>query len=237
MPGMGLVCRTVLLGSYLEGHTRGLPPSPLQVSLPLTPPAQMKESWSLYFCPSLVQIHSLWLTRVTTLLFQGLLMKNSTHVRPLSKLGLRLGESLDSYTKTILVPSSTTRCVLDLGRWRRDEVRILAANIQEARALAVLRCQASEPIPDVKQLSVVGAVLEICIHFNSCFVHNLLCRFRNIIIWITIVLFDHLNKNINIITELASLLLCAVSIIYLLSLCSKYFCNCFQAASIKSSCL
>merc|ERR1719233_288127 len=190
----------------------------------------------------------------------GLLMKNSTHVRPLTKLGLRLGESLDSYTKTILVPSSTLGCILDLGEWGGDEVRILTADIKETGALAVFRCQASKPIPDInktstvgndgsivalvvwdtlipKKLCVVGAVLKICIHFYSCFVHNLLCRFRNIIIWITIVLLDHLNKNINLITELASLWLCAVSIINLLSLCAEYLCNCFQAASIKSSCL
>merc|ERR1719233_2771498 len=86
----------------------------------------------------------------------GLLMKNSTHVRPLTKLGLRLGESLDSYTKTILVPSSTLGCVLYLGGWRRDEVRILTADIKKTGALAVFGCQASKPIPDINKTSTVG---------------------------------------------------------------------------------
>merc|ERR1740129_1371732 len=48
------------MGSYLEGQTRGLPPSPLQVSLPLTPPAQTKLSWSLNFPPSLVCLRLSW---------------------------------------------------------------------------------------------------------------------------------------------------------------------------------
>merc|ERR1712013_815152 len=78
------------------------------------------------------------LTSICTLLLYGLLMEDSAHVGPFTKLGLRLGESLDSYSKTILVPSSTFRSVLDLGRGWRNEVRIFAANIKEARAFAVL---------------------------------------------------------------------------------------------------
>merc|ERR1711892_758017 len=59
---------STLSGSYLEGQTRGLPPSPLHVSLPLIPPAQIKESWSLYFCPSLVDLS---LSRHSELLTTG----------------------------------------------------------------------------------------------------------------------------------------------------------------------
>merc|ERR1712013_152405 len=80
-----------------------------------------------------------------------LLMEDSAHVGPFTKLGLRLCESLDSYSKTILVPSSTFRSVLDLGRWWRNEVRIFTANIKEARAFAVFWSQTAKAIPDINK--------------------------------------------------------------------------------------
>merc|ERR1712013_361214 len=85
------------------------------------------------------------------LLLYGLLMEDSAHVGPFTKLGLRLRESLDSYSKTILVSSSTFRSVLDLGRWWRNEVRIFAANIKEARAFAVFWSQTTKAIPDINK--------------------------------------------------------------------------------------
>merc|ERR1712013_481176 len=91
------------------------------------------------------------LTSICTLLLYGLLMEDSAHVGPFTKPGLRLGESLDSYSKTILVPSSTFRSVLDLGRGWRNEVRIFAANIKEARAFAVFWSETTKAIPDINK--------------------------------------------------------------------------------------
>merc|ERR1712106_824113 len=68
---------------------------------------------------TLVQIGSLGLTTIPTLLLYGLLVENSAHVGPLTKLGLRLCESLDPYSKTILVPSSTLGSILDL--WSKHQ--------------------------------------------------------------------------------------------------------------------
>merc|ERR1712013_685748 len=96
-------------------------------------------------------IHCLWLTSISTLLLYRLLMEDSAHVGPFTKLGLRLGESLDSYSKTILVPSSTFRSVLDLGRWWRNEVRIFAADVKETRAFAVFWSQTTKAIPDINK--------------------------------------------------------------------------------------
>merc|ERR1712013_321616 len=100
---------------------------------------------------ALVEVHCLWLTSISTLLLYRLLMEDSAHVGPFTKLGLRLCESLDSYSKTILVPSSTFRSVLDLGRWWRNEVRIFAANIKEARAFAVFWSETTKAIPDINK--------------------------------------------------------------------------------------
>merc|ERR1712013_830131 len=100
---------------------------------------------------ALVEVHCLWLTSISTLLLYGLLMEDSAHVGPFTKLGLRLGESLDSYSKTILVPSSTFRSVLDLGRWWRNGVRIFAADVKEARAFAVFWSQTTKAIPDINK--------------------------------------------------------------------------------------
>merc|ERR1712013_146314 len=100
---------------------------------------------------ALVEVHCLWLTSISTLLLYRLLMEDSAHVGPFTKLGLRLCESLDSYSKTILVPSSTFRSVLDLGRWWRNEVRIFTANIKEARAFAVFWSQTAKAIPDINK--------------------------------------------------------------------------------------
>merc|ERR1712013_259970 len=84
------------------------------------------------------------------------IMEDSAHVGPFTKLGLRLGESLDSYSKTILVPSSTFRSVLDLGRWWRNEVRIFAADVKEARAFAVFWSQTTKAIPDINKSSSIS---------------------------------------------------------------------------------
>merc|ERR1712013_328531 len=100
---------------------------------------------------ALVEVHCLWLTSISTLLLYRLLMEDSAHVGPFTKLGLRLGESLDSYSKTILVPSSTFRSVLDLGRWWRNGVRIFAADVKEARAFAVFWSQTTKAIPDINK--------------------------------------------------------------------------------------
>merc|ERR1719228_198132 len=60
---------------------------------------------------------------------------------PLTKLGLRLGESLDSYTKTIFIPSATLWGIFYLGWRRRNKVWIFAADIQIMRTLAIFWTQ------------------------------------------------------------------------------------------------
>merc|ERR1719336_2159906 len=56
---------------------------------------------------TLIQIDSLRFFTVSSLLFNWLSVEDSTHVRPLPKLRLRLSKSLDSSSKTIVVSSAT----------------------------------------------------------------------------------------------------------------------------------
>merc|ERR1719167_1131703 len=147
---------------------------------------------------TLIKISSLRLcTTIASFLFNGLLMQDCTHVRPLTKLRLRFGESLDSNSKTILISSSTLWRIFDLWRWWRHKVRILAANIKESWTFTVFWCKTSKSIPNVnktssisddcsivalivghtlvtKRFCIVGTILKICIHLNCCFVNNLL---------------------------------------------------------------
>merc|ERR1712078_500491 len=140
---------------------------------------------------TLVEVHSLWLAAVTSLLLHWLLMEDSAHMRPLSKLGLILSEALDPSAETTNVPAAALGLVSDnWGRRRRNKVGVLAADIQEAGALAVFGSQSSEPVPDVdeastvsddgavgalvvgdthvaKALGVVSAVLEGSVHLDS----------------------------------------------------------------------
>merc|ERR1712012_517487 len=91
---------------------------------------------------TLIQIDSLWFSTVASFLLCWFGMKDSTHVRPLSKLRFRFCKSLDSSPKTIQVSSSTLRLVFDdWWWWWRNKVRILAADIKEARTFAVFWCQ------------------------------------------------------------------------------------------------
>merc|ERR1719270_1385339 len=94
---------------------------------------------------TLVEVHSLRLSAVASLLLHWLLMEDSAHVRPLSKLGLVLSEALDPSAETTNVPAAALGLVSDnWGRGRRNKVGILAADIQEARTLAVFGSQSSE---------------------------------------------------------------------------------------------
>merc|ERR1712013_272551 len=133
-------------------------------------------------------------------------------VYPAQSLANRGVHSWGSILPTANTPGNHTslyigvRVVLDLGRWRRNEVRILAANIQKARALAVFRCQASEPISDVNKTSTVcddGAVValvvrytliaiffsvvltifKLIIYLNTCLIFKTIIHSGNIIIW------------------------------------------------------
>merc|ERR1712088_598181 len=63
---------------------------------------------------TLVQVDGLRLTSIAGILGNRLLGKDGAHVRPLSKLGLVLLESLDPHPQAVLVPLSTLGCVLDL---------------------------------------------------------------------------------------------------------------------------
>merc|ERR1719461_726862 len=140
---------------------------------------------------TLVEVHSLRLAAVASLLLYWLLMEDSAHMRPLSKLGLILSEALDPSAETTNVPAATLGLVSDnWGRGRRNKVGVLAADIQETGAFAVFRSQSSEPVPDVdeagtvsddgavgalvvrdthvaKALGVVSAVLECSVHLDS----------------------------------------------------------------------
>merc|ERR1719411_350846 len=139
---------------------------------------------------TLIQVDCLWFSAVSSLLLHWLGVEDSTHVRPLSKLRLRLGESLDSGSKTIVVSSSALWLVFDnWWWWRRNEVRILATDIKEAWTLAVFWSQSTKSIPDVnktctvsddgsigtlivrnthvsKLFRVVSTVLENCVYLN-----------------------------------------------------------------------
>merc|ERR1719510_2789763 len=140
---------------------------------------------------ALVEVDSLRLAAVSGLLLHWLLVEDGAHVRPLSKLRLGLSEALDPGAETIEVPAATFWLVLDnWGRGRRDKVGVLATDIQEAGALAVLGGQGSKPVSDVdeagtvcddgavgalvvrdahvaKALGVIGAVLKGAVNLNS----------------------------------------------------------------------
>merc|ERR1711910_200412 len=106
---------------------------------------------------TLVQVDSLWLSAVSSLLLHWLGVEDSTHMRPLTKLRLRLGESLDSSSKTIVVPSSALWLVFDnRWWWWGNEVRILAADIKKARTLAVFWSQSTKSVSDVNKTCSVS---------------------------------------------------------------------------------
>merc|ERR1719431_74036 len=116
---------------------------------------------------TLVEVDGLRLTSIAGILGNWLLGKDGAHVRPLSKLGLVLLESLDPHSQAVLVPLSTLGCVLDLGWWGRGhKVRVETADIKEARALAVLRAEDAEAISDVNETASVsddGAVVALVV--------------------------------------------------------------------------
>merc|ERR1712013_686568 len=156
-----------------------------------TVPSSEDNSWSNERASALVEVHCLWPTSISTLLLYRLLMEDSAHVGPFTKLGLRLGESLDSYSKTILVPSSTFRSVLDLGRWWRNEVRIFTANIKEARAFAVFWSQTTKAIPDInKPCSISDSKVRTHILVIQCSQHNSqkLCSLQQLLCLLLVVL-------------------------------------------------
>lgn len=77
-----------------------------------------------------LHIEGLWLSIALT---DHLLSKNSAHVRPFPKLGLVLGETLDSSSKTVLVPLTALGSIgLHWWRGRWHKVWVLTAHIQIA---------------------------------------------------------------------------------------------------------
>merc|ERR1719481_1302451 len=126
-----------------------------------TVPCCQEHPWGYEGGTTLVEADGLLLTAagpisLTHLPLHHLLMEDSTHVGPLAKLGLRLDKTLDPHAKSILVPPPALRLVLYLGRGRGDEVRVLAAHIKEARALAVLWSEHAKSIPDVNESRTVS---------------------------------------------------------------------------------
>jgi len=117
---------------------------------------------------------------------------------PLSKLGLVLLETLDPHSETVLVTLTTFGNVLHNRRRRGwDKVWIFAADVKEARTLAVFWAEDPKTIPDVDQASsvrdncsvvalvvrhalitltgrVVGTVLEDVVHLGGGNVAQLL---------------------------------------------------------------
>merc|ERR1711936_204044 len=116
---------------------------------------------------TLVEVHSLRFSSIAWILCDGLLSKDSTHVRPLPELGLVLVEALDPNSESVLVPLATLGHVLH--NWRRgrgDEVRVKAADIKESRALAVLRTEDAKAIPDVDEATSIcddGAIVTLVV--------------------------------------------------------------------------
>merc|ERR1719270_1585755 len=72
---------------------------------------------------TLVEVHSLRLAAVASLLLHWLLMEDSAHMRPLSKLGLILSEALDPGAETTNVPASTLGLVSELGAGEEEQSR------------------------------------------------------------------------------------------------------------------
>merc|ERR1719400_1874536 len=112
---------------------------------------QETQSWAL------VEVDGLRLSTVAGLLLHGLSVQDGAHVRPLAELGLALSEALDPGAQAVHVSLAALRDVLDNdGRGRgRDEVGVLAADVQEPGALAVLRREGGEPVSDVDQAGSV----------------------------------------------------------------------------------
>merc|ERR1712029_1185636 len=201
---------------------------------------------------ALVQVDCLWLSSaISGLLLYRLGMEDSTHMRPFSKLRLGLGKSLDSGSKTVEVSSSALGLVFDnWWWWWRNKVRILAADIKEARTLAVFWSQGSESVSDVnktcsvsddgsigtlvvrnthvpKLFGVVGTVLMDCIYLNSSFGLTISKGriVRGVVIGILIIcILDDLNQNINIgVCQVGSVTVSRI--INLLFTGTKYFLN------------
>merc|ERR1712102_256976 len=195
---------------------------------------------------TLIKIDSLRFSRISSLLFNWLGVEDSTHVRPLPKLRLRLSKSLDSSSKTIVVSSAALWLVLD-NWWRRwrNEVRVLAADIKEAGTLAVFWSQSSEPIPDVnktssisddgsigtlivrnthvsKLLCVVSTVLMNCIYLNS----SKRSGVRGVVVGVLIVsILDNLDQNIHIVGVCQRSIVTVSRGIHLLITGTKHFLN------------
>merc|ERR1712233_188564 len=142
---------------------------------------------------TLVEVDSLRFSCIAWILSDRLLSKNSTHVRPLSELGLVLVEALDPHSESVLMPLTTLGHMLHNRRRRGDEVRVKTADIKEPRAFAVLRAEDAKAIPDVDgatsicddgaivalvvwhtfialALGVVGAVLKDVVNIGCCLV-------------------------------------------------------------------
>merc|ERR1711922_118166 len=133
-----------------------------------------------------------------------LVMEDSTHVGPFCKLRLSICEALDPSTNTSHVTSATLRLVRNLGKWRRDEVRIFAAHIQESWALAVLRSKSAKSVSNVnkagavsdngavvalvvgdtliaKLFSILSTSLKLIIFFNSSLIDRIIIAVRSIV--------------------------------------------------------
>merc|ERR1719328_871448 len=128
---------------------------------------------------------------------------------------------LDSGTQSVDVPSATPWAVLHLGWGRGNEVRVLAADVQEPGALAVLGGQGSEPVPDVNQSGPVGddgavrtlivgdalvpellcvlcAVLEDGVHLHGGLVLDKVGGVLLDVVGGVLVLLDHLDKHVHV---------------------------------------
>merc|ERR1719219_700451 len=171
---------------------------------------------------TLVQVHCLRFPSIPWVLDHWFLSQDSTHVGPLPKLGLALNEALDPDTQTILMSLATLGDVLHHRLWGRGhKVRVKAADIQEARALAVLGAEDPEPIPDVNEapaisddgaivalvvgdtlialgLSVVSTVLKHIVHSGCGLVcQSSLCGLVVIRGHVAIFILDHLDNHLN----------------------------------------
>merc|ERR1711936_606144 len=116
---------------------------------------------------TLVEVHSLRFSSIAWILCDGLLSKDSTHVRPLPELGLVLVEALDPNSESVLVPLATLGHMLhNRRRGRGDEVGVQAAYVQKSRALAVLRTEDAKAIPDVDEATAIcddGAIVTLVV--------------------------------------------------------------------------
>jgi hypothetical protein len=134
-------------------------------------------------------------------LFSGHVVRpeDGYHAGPLAELGLSVSEALDPRLKTVGVPPAALWRIQRFLGFGRDVVGVLAADIEESRAFAVLCIESSEPVPDVDEARSVRddgavaalivrdalvaklrgifiAVFESAVNLNGSFLHLLIAR-------------------------------------------------------------